>query len=113
MREYWYDIKGFEGIYQISIDGRIRKYTGKILTCYSVSNKGYLRIRLTDANGHRKWYSYHRLIAMSILYDTWFEGADVDHIDSNKLNNAIQNLRWVTKSENMQNYELRRRGIKK
>ena len=61
----------------------------------SVTEKGYLRIRLLN----RGWRA-HRL---AFLYVHGFMPSEIDHIDGNKLNNKIENLRAVTHSENMRN----------
>lgn len=45
----------------------------------------------------------HRLVAQTFLKDSWFEGAEVDHIDGDVLNNSVENLRWVTHEENTLN----------
>jgi len=51
-------------------------------------------------NGIGKKHSVHRLVAIAFI-DNFNKKTDVNHIDGNKLNNNINNLEWVTKSENI------------
>lgn len=51
--------------------------------------------------------SVHRLVAYAFIPlpdDSLFEKYQVDHIDGDKMNNRVENLRWVTASENMLAY---------
>ena len=61
-------------------------------------NRGYLNIRLSK-NNIRKTYSVHRLVAEAFISNLEAKG-EVNHIDGNKQNNNINNLEWVTSSEN-------------
>ena len=73
----------------------------------------YLRIRLTNENGHGG-FLIHRLIALHYIPNPENK-PEVDHIDRNKLNNDVTNLRWATISENGQNtaiYNTNISGIK-
>lgn len=63
-------------------------------------HKGYILIRVD-----RKAYLAHRLVWLWIYGD--FPKFDLDHIDRNKKNNAIENLREVTNSQNHQNQNIR------
>ena len=47
-----------------------------------------------------KTHLVHRLVAITWLANTWFEGAEVNHRDGNKRNNHISNLEWVTHQQN-------------
>lgn len=60
-----------------------------------LGNSGYEQIKIRN-----KWYSIHRLVAIHFV-EGYFEGAVVDHIDGNKLNNDMNNLRWVTQKDNL------------
>ena len=77
---------------------KIRKIKTKHEQKYSFHKQtGYYRIAL---NG--KWYRLHRIIAQHYInHDS--EHIEVDHIDHNRLNYNITNLRWCTKSENLKN----------
>lgn len=96
--EQWKDIKGYEGLYQVSSHGNVRNLaTGRILKQRSNGN-GYIRIELWKDKKGRKYYM-HRLVADTFLEKP--EGCnEVNHKDLNPTNNHIDNLEWVTASEN-------------
>ena len=81
--------------YEVSTTGLIKnKKTGKILKPWT--HLGYQWIRL-GKNGKNK--SVHRIVALTFLPK--IEGKDfVNHKDSNRSNNNVENLEWCTKSEN-------------
>ena len=92
----WRDIG--EGKYQVCDDGRVmRVKTGKILKP-GVDGGGYRRMCLR-VNGKSKMASVHRLVALAFIPNPDDKYA-VDHIDRDKLNNHVANLRWATRSEN-------------
>jgi len=84
--------------YLIYDDGRVySKNKNRFLKPY-LDKDGYYMIGLYK-NCKKKVFKIHRLIALH--YIPLVDGKDVvDHIDQNKINNDISNLRWVTKSEN-------------
>ena len=84
--------------YEISDEGKIRKVDGTILAgCNPANEKGYFRIGLVTKDGKMKKYGLHRLILAGFTGDSELE---VDHVDGNKLNNALSNLEYVTGDEN-------------
>ena len=110
LNEEFKDIKGYEGIYQISNYGRvknIRKYNAisnqyykreKILKC--LINKGnYLKVGLIK-DKIKKCCLIHRLVATHFI-DNNENNKEINHIDTNKHNNRIDNLEWCSRSENM------------
>lgn len=103
-------IKGYEGVYEINElgqvrsvdrivklkDGSIRKRQGKKLKLF-VNKLGYSTIRL-QKNGIAKTYLVHRLVAEAFLPnpDSLLE---IHHLNHDRKDNRIQNLMWVSRSE--------------
>lgn len=115
--EIWKDIKDYEGLYQISNMGRVKRlkfahkdihgvitwiHKEKILK-HKYDGKGYAFVTLGNGTTVRKNKKIARLVAGAFISEQPFENAQVDHIDRNKRNNTIQNLRWVTNTENCRN----------
>jgi hypothetical protein len=100
--ENWRDVVGYEGLYQVSDLGRVMSLP-QILKDYRVGD--YRGISL----GKGKKQSIHRLVAEAFLPPV--EGKyTVDHINRDKLDNRLENLRWATPSEQGLNKE-HRRGV--
>ena len=111
--EIWRDIKGYEGVYQISNMGNVKSLGNnksrkeKVLKLAKNTN-GYLKVNLYK-DGKQKNYLIHRLVAESFIPKV--EGkTHVDHIDSNRQNNNVNNLRWCTIVEN-NNFDLYRKHM--
>lgn len=97
--EQWKDIEGFEN-YEVSTHGRVRKKdTGRILIG-TPNDKNYLHVVLR--NGIRKMLKIHRLVAQAFIPNPKNKPT-VDHIDRNRQNNNIDNLRWATYAEQAHN----------
>ena len=97
--EIWRNINEYEN-YEVSNLGNVRnKNTSKILKSCLI--KGYYYIKLCK-DGKSKNLLNHRLVALSFI-DNVDNKLCVDHIDGNKTNNNINNLRYATKSENAMN----------
>lgn len=99
-KEIWKTINGFNGDYQISNFGNLTMfYHGKWQPKAShITKAGYLQTTL-QRNGIKRRCGIHQLVA-EYFVDGWFEGAEVNHKDLNKLNNRWDNLEWATHSEN-------------
>lgn len=95
--EQWKDIPGYEGRYQVSDQGRVRGPKGEL--AQQLQNSGYLIVHLHLA-GRRRVRLVHTLVAEAFVPGR-FAGAQVNHKDCCKRNNAAVNLEWVTRSENM------------
>lgn len=84
--------------YLVTEDGKVlSKKTGRCLKG-EVSNRGYLRVTLS-LNGAYKKFSVHRLVAEAYLPNPENK-PQVNHKDSDRLNNHVDNLEWCTSSEN-------------
>ena len=101
--EEFRQIKNFEN-YEISNKGNvINKITNKILKSH-VDTSGYYIVKLSK-NNMKKTFRLHRLIAIAFV-DNPENKQCVDHINNNRIDNSIDNLRWATKQENSQNQKL-------
>lgn len=107
--EQWKDIDGYGGIYQVSTAGRVRSnprkvhnYTkpGRYMRQYRKDN-GYLYLSLSKPDGTLAKHQYiHRLVAEAFLPNP--NGLEqVNHKNSDKEDNRVENLEWVTPQENI------------
>ena len=88
-------------MYMISSYGRVySEYTKCLMVPYIQSN-GYVKYGFSTIFGTRKYTSAHRIVAMKFLPVYNMYELHVNHIDSNKTNNYVGNLEWVTPIENM------------
>ena len=111
MKEIWKAIAGYEGLYEVSNFGRVRsidryvphktfgkKFCKGYMMATHINNAGYVTVNLCKINRYRS-FDIHRLVAIAFL-DNPDGLPEVNHIDENKKNNHVENLEWVTKSEN-------------
>ena len=100
----WKDVEGFEGLYRVSNEG-------VLISTPQLGVKGRVKKRSKMSNGYEKYYLYkngketqmsvHRLLAKHFIPNPENKPY-INHIDGNPLNNALDNLEWVTHSENVQ-----------
>ena len=114
MEEIWKDIKGYEGLYMVSSLGRIKSLERTIIRGNGhpqtfkerilkpiITSSGYLYVSLSK-NGKQQREYVHRLVAMHFLPNPDNKPC-VDHINTNKQLNTVNNLLWVTYQENTDN----------
>lgn len=98
--EIFKDIKGYEGLYQVSNMGNVKslnKRKGRILKPQKDSD-GYLQVNLYK-QGKLKHHKIHRLVAQAFI-DNPNNYEEVNHRDEDKTNNNVTNLEWCTRLYN-------------
>ena len=103
MKETWKPVADYEGFYEVSDKGNVRRVPSYHCKNYrllkpKLTHDGYYETALSK-NGKYKYIRTHRLVAMAFC-DKQEHANEVNHIDGNKRNNNANNLEWVTPSEN-------------
>lgn len=104
MKEIWKDIPGYNGRYQVSDIGRIKSIRNgneRILSGSLVKRTGYISFSLCK-DGEIKKFSAHRIVAEAFIPNV-DNKPEVDHINTIRHDNRAENLRWVTRKENINN----------
>lgn len=100
--EKWVPVKGYEGLYEINEKSEVRSLSNrnylKIMP-QRIDRGGYLTTRLSKKGKDSTVY-IHRLLGFAFISNP-LNKAFINHKDGNKLNNDLNNLEWVTHSENM------------
>lgn len=98
--EVWKDVVGYEGHYQVSNLGNVRSVKNNNIKMLTPKDNGvgYMKVNLRN-NGNDKYAFVHRLVATAFLQEDPTR-LFVNHINSIKGDNRVDNLEWVTKSEN-------------
>lgn len=95
------DIIGYEGLYKIYDDGRVFGVKNNNFLKPSDAGKLYYTVNLYK-NGKLQKQFIHTLVATHFLGKRPI-GLDIDHKDRNRLNNNVNNLRYINRSENCKN----------
>lgn len=112
MSEEWRDIEGYEGLYQVSDQGRVKSLERKVrhgrgieLTIKerilkpNVTYKNYLQVGLCTG-GKQKMHKVHRLVCQA-FHENPDNKPQVNHINEDKADNRASNLEWCTMRENL------------
>ena len=111
MQEIWKDVKDYEGLYQVSNLGNVKRLNGKwvkkerYVNQIITSSYKYYSVCLSNHQETRRFF-VHRLVAQAFV-ENYENKPIINHIDGNKLNNRSDNLEWCTQKENVKkSYEL-------
>jgi hypothetical protein len=106
MKEKWRDIEKYEKSYQVSNFGRVKskKRSKHIIMKPKLNRDGYLYVNLTK-DKKQKTIAIHKLVTNAFLGEMP-DGLCRDHIDRDKQNNNLSNLRYVTYSQNNRNKDI-------
>jgi len=104
MVEQWRDIPGYEGFYQVSNFGKIKRVGGSTkcrkdrILKPGTDRAGYKTIVLSK-DGHIQGIRVHRLVVIAFMGNR--PKMETNHKDGNKANNHLDNLEWATRSDNL------------
>lgn len=94
------DVIGYEGLYKVDEQGTIWSIRRQRYLTHSVCKDGVRKVTLTK-DGKQRSVSVHRIVAIAYIPNEENK-PQVDHIDGDKSNNGVSNLRWCTNIENQE-----------
>ena len=102
MSEIWLDIEGYEGEYQGSSEGRVKslKFGRETFLKGWKNFQGYQQVILRKG-GVRRTHNVHRIIAQLFIPNPKNKPC-INHVNSKRADNRVENLEWCTAKENMQ-----------
>lgn len=90
----WRACVGYEGLYEVSSDGRVRSVRTGLERKLTLNWRGYWKVGLSKGGKQREWF-VHRLVAFAFGIPNPDALPQINHIDRDKNNNAVSNLEWV------------------
>jgi hypothetical protein len=105
MEEVWRDVKDFEGLYQVSNIGNVKRLVSERvfaerLIGRSIDKDGYVK-RILSRKGKNYNFREHRLVASAFIENPQNK-ATINHINGIRDDNRVENLEWNTNLENKQ-----------
>ena len=85
----------FDNGYEVSNLGRLRNKRTKVIAKGTIKKNGYVDVSVNNQN-----YRLHRLVLQTWCPNEDYEELTVDHINGNRSDNRLENLRWATREEN-------------
>lgn len=106
MNERWVPIRGYEGIYEVSTLGRVRRLVAAYgspagMFMKSGHQRGGYRHVVLSRDGRKRIFKLHRLV-LEHFVGPMPDGHEINHRDGDKYNNALTNLEYVTRAQNIQ-----------
>lgn len=92
--EKWLPVVGYEGLYEVSNMGNVRKTDGKIPKQFIEPLRGYMKVSLRKDKKNKSVF-VHRLVAMAFIPNP-NNYPIINHKDEDKTNNLVDNLEWCT-----------------
>lgn len=99
-REVWLPVVGYEGLYEVSNLGRVRNSVTLRFLKPAV-NRGYAHVSLYAESKRPKTHYIHATVLRAFCGPPPFPGAEGCHNDGNRGNNALTNLRWGSRQDNV------------
>lgn len=110
----WRGIPGYPSRYEVSDNGQVRvldyRGSGMPKMLEQINVRGYLKVTLTDAHGHKALCFVHRLVASAFIPNP-SNLPQINHKDENKANNHVENLEWCTAKYNINYGTVRERIV--
>lgn len=102
MEKIWKPVVGYEDYFSISSEGDVYSHRTDRILKQTIHKNGYYLLS-TYLNGRKSksvCFRVHRLVAQAFIPNPENK-PHVNHLDGNKLNNAVDNLEWCTPQENV------------
>ena len=106
--EIWKTVKGYEGIYEVSSLGRVRKMSTGLILRQGSDRDGYAKVSLRNGEGFRQ-HGVHRLVAAAFIPNP-LRLPMVNHKNEVKNDNRVENLEWCNNSYNVTYNDSQKKG---